>query len=574
MKLKTALMGAAAAVAFAPMAFAQGHDGERGSSGHLNIIYWQAPSILNPFLSGGTKDVEASSIILEPLARYDETGTLVPYLAEDIPTVANGGVSEDLTTITWKLKEGLLWSDGTPVTANDAVFTAEYCMHPEGGCAQLSKYNGVQSVEAVDDLTILITFATPQPNPYGPLVGGQSPMIQAAQFADCLGARAPECTEANFGPIGTGPFVVTDFRTNDVIQLEANPNYRDASKPAFATVTFKGGGDATAAGRAVLETGEFDYAWNLQLAPDVIASMAAAGVGTPVTAFGTLVERIEMNLTDPSPSLPEGERSTAMHPHPFLSDEAVRRALSMAIDRDLLVEVGYGDAGRATCNLVPGPETYASVDNTDCLVQDVDGANALLDEAGWVDTNGNGIRDKDGVELRILFQTSTNAVRQDFQALIKDMWDQIGVETELRNIDASVFFGGDPGSPDTFEKFYADVEMYANNFDGTDPQSYLAAYTCDKAPRPATQWQGENINRFCDPEYDALIAELQQTADIDERSALARRLNDMLTKDTMTIVPLVDRGRVSAHANSLGGVVLNTWDSELWNVADWYRITE
>ena len=574
MKLKTALMGAAAAVAFAPMAFAQGHDGERGSSGHLNIIYWQAPSILNPFLSGGTKDVEASSIILEPLARYDETGTLVPYLAEDIPTVANGGVSEDLTTITWKLKEGLLWSDGTPVTANDAVFTAEYCMHPEGGCAQLSKYNGVQSVEAVDDLTILITFATPQPNPYGPLVGGQSPMIQAAQFADCLGARAPECTEANFGPIGTGPFVVTDFRTNDVIQLEANPNYRDASKPAFATVTFKGGGDATAAGRAVLETGEFDYAWNLQLAPDVIASMAAAGVGTPVTAFGTLVERIEMNLTDPSPSLPEGERSTAMHPHPFLSDEAVRRALSMAIDRDLLVEVGYGDAGRATCNLVPGPEIYASVDNTDCLVQDVDGANALLDEAGWVDTNGNGIRDKDGVELRILFQTSTNAVRQDFQALIKDMWDQIGVETELRNIDASVFFGGDPGSPDTFEKFYADVEMYANNFDGTDPQSYLAAYTCDKAPRPATQWQGENINRFCDPEYDALIAELQQTADIDERSALARRLNDMLTKDTMTIVPLVDRGRVSAHANSLGGVVLNTWDSELWNVADWHRITE
>ncbi|MBQ2260421.1 MAG: peptide ABC transporter substrate-binding protein [Loktanella sp.] len=574
MKLKTALMGAAAAVAFTPLAYAQEHDGVRGSSGHLNIIYWQAPSILNPFLSGGTKDVEASSIILEPLARYDETGALIPFLAEEIPTVENGGVAEDLTSITWKLKEGLLWSDGTPVTSADAVFTAEYCMHPEGGCAQLSKYNGVTSVEAVDDLTIQINFATPQPNPYGPLVGGQSPMIQAAQFADCLGARAPECTEANFGPIGTGPFVVTDFRTNDVIQLEANPNYRDASKPAFATVTFKGGGDATAAGRAVLETGEFDYAWNLQLAPDVIDSMAAAGVGTPVSAFGTLVERIEMNLTDPSPSLPEGERSTAMHPHPILSDEAVRRALSMAIDRELLVEVGYGQAGRATCNLVPGPEIYASVDNTDCLLQDIEGAIALLEEAGWTDTNGNGIRDKDGMELRLLFQTSTNAVRQDFQALIKDMWDQIGVETELRNVDASVFFGGDPGSPDTFEKFYADVEMYANNFDGTDPQSYLAAYTCDKAPRPATQWQGENINRFCDPEYDALVAELQQTADIAERSRIARALNDMLTKDTMTIVPLVDRGRVSAHANSLGGVVLNTWDSELWNVADWYRISE
>jgi peptide/nickel transport system substrate-binding protein len=571
MKLKTALMGAVATFAVAQMAYADAHEGERGRDGQLNIIYWQAPSILNPFLSGGTKDVEAASIILEPLARYDQTGTLVPYLAEDIPTVANGGVSEDLTSITWKLKEGLLWSDGTPVTAADAVFTAEYCMHPEGGCAQLSKYNGVTNVEALDDLTIKITFGAPQPNPYGPMVGGQSPIIQAAQFADCLGARAPECTEANFGPIGTGPFVVTDFRTNDVIQLVANENYRDPNKPAFATVTFKGGGDAAAAGRAVLETGEFDYAWNLQLAPDVISSMAAAGMCTPVSAFGTLVERLEMNLTNPSPSLPEGERSTAMHPHPFLSDESVRRALSMAIDRDLLVEVGYGQAGRPTCNLVPGPELYAS-DNTDCLVQDIAGANALLDEAGWVDSDGNGIRDKDGVELRILYQTSTNAVRQDFQALIKEWWSEIGVETELRNIDASVFFGGDPGSPDTFEKFYADVEMYANNFDGTDPQAYLAAYTCDKAPRPETQWQGENINRFCDPEYDALVAELQQTAELERRGEIARRLNDMLTKDSMVIVPLVDRGRVSAHANSLGGVVLNTWDSELWNVADWYRI--
>lgn len=574
MKLKTALMGAATAIIFTPLAFAQEDDGVRGSSGQLNIIYWQAPSILNPFLSGGTKDVEASSIILEPLARYDNTGALVPYLAKDIPTVANGGVSEDLTTITWKLKEGLLWSDGTAVTAADAVFTSEYCMHPEGGCAQLSKYNGVQSVAALDDLTIQIIFEGPQPNPYGPMVGGQSPILQAAQFADCLGARAPECTEANFGPIGTGPFVVTDFRTNDVIQLEANTNYRDASKPAFATVTFKGGGDATAAGRAVLETGEFDYAWNLQLAPDVIASMAAAGMGTPVSAFGTLVERIEMNLTNPSPDLPPETRSTAAEPHPFLSEEAVRRALSMAIDRELLVEVGYGQAGRATCNLVPGPEIYASLDNTGCLVQDIDGANALLDKAGWVDSNGNGIRDKDGVELNILFQTSTNAVRQDFQALIKDMWDQIGVNTELRNIDASVFFGGDPGSPDTFEKFYADVEMYANNFDGSDPQSYLGGYTCDKAPRPETQWQGENINRFCDPAYDALVVELQQTADIAERSRIARKLNDMLTKDSMVIVPLVDRGRVSAHANSLGGVVLNTWDSELWNVADWFRLAE
>ena len=565
MKIKSLMLGAVAASALAPAAIA-----ERASDGHVNIIYWQAPSILNPYLSSGTKEIEAASLVIEPLGRYDPDGALIPYLAEEIPTVENGGVSEDLTSITWKLKSGLKWSDGSAVTSADVKFTADYCMNPEGGCAQLAKFEGVTSVETLDDLTVKVTFAEAKPNPYGPFMGGQSPIIQAAQFADCTGAKAPECTDANFGPIGTGPFTVTEFKPNDVISMVANDNYRDASKPAFATLTFKGGGDATAAGRSVLETGEFDYAWNLQLAPEVIANMEKGGKGKTVAAFGSLVERIEMNMTNPSADLPADERATAKHPHPFLSDYNVRKALSMAIDRDLLVEIGYGKAGRPTCNLVPAPLAYAS-DNTECLTQDIAGANALLDEAGWA-KGADGIRAKDGVKLSILYQTSTNAVRQDFQALIKQWWGEIGVETELRNISASVFFGGDPGSPDTFQKFFADVEMYANNFDGTDPESYLAQHTCDKAPKPEAQWQGENINRFCDPEYDALVAELGRTGSLAKRGEIAKKLNDMLTKDSYVVVPLVDRGRVSAHANSLGGVQLNTWDSELWNVADWHRI--
>ncbi|MEO0939600.1 MAG: peptide ABC transporter substrate-binding protein [Pseudomonadota bacterium] len=568
MKLKTLLLGAIA-TGLGTMAFADGHK-TRGSDGEVRILYWQAPSILNPYLSGGTKDVESASLVLEPLARFNETGALVPWLVDEIPTVGNGGVSADLTQITWVLSEGLVWSDGTPVTSEDVRFTAEYCMHPEGGCAQGSFFDGVESVETPDARTVVVTFNQPKPNPYSAFVGGQSPIIQAAQFADCLGAKAPECTEANFNPIGTGPFVVTDFRPNDVIQYEANPNYRDPAKPAFASVLFKGGGDATAAGRAVMETGEFDYAWNLQLAPDVIAKMQEGGQGIPIAGFGPLVERLEMNLTNPSPDLPPETRATVAEPHPFLSDQAVRKALSMAIDRGLLTEVGYGQAGTPTCDLVPAPAIYAS-GNEECLTQDIAGANALLDEAGWVDSDGNGIRDKDGVELRILYQTSTNAVRQDFQALIKAWWSEIGVETELRNLDASVFFGGDPGSPDTFQKFYADVEMYANTFNGTDPQQYLAAYRCGNEPKPSSQWQGENINRFCDPAYDALIDELARTGDIDERARIAKKMNDMLTAESYTIVPLVNRARLSAHSTTLGGVKLNVWDSELWNVADWHR---
>ncbi|MCP4207398.1 MAG: peptide ABC transporter substrate-binding protein [Shimia sp.] len=565
MKAKTLMLGAAAAFVMAPAAMA-----ERGSDGHVNIIYWQAPSILNPYLSSGTKDVESASLTLEPLARYDETGKMVPFLAADIPTVANGGVSEDLTTITWTIADGMVWSDGSAVTSADVVFTGEYCMHPEGGCAQAAFFDGVENIEALDDKTVKVTFNQPKPNPYGPFVGGQSPIIQKAQFENCTGAKAPECTAENFGPIGTGPFVVTDFKTNDVIQYEANPNYRDASKPAFATVTFKGGGDATGAGRAVLETGEFDYAWNLQLAPDVIAKMEEGGKGKAIAGFGPLVERLEMNMTNPSSDLPEGERATVAHPHPFLSDINVRKALSMAIDRELLVEIGYGKAGKVTCDLVPVPANYAAA-NDYCATQDIAGANALLDEAGWV-KGGDGIRAKDGVKLSIQYQTSTNAVRQDFQALIKQWWSEIGVETELRNLSASVFFGGDAGSPDTFQKFYADVEMYANTFNGTDPQQYLAAYRCGGEPKPSSQWQGENINRFCDPAYDALIDELARTGDIEKRGEIAKKMNNMLTKDSYTIVPLVHRGRVSAHSNTLGGVVLNVWDSELWNVADWHRV--
>ncbi len=563
MKIRYSLIALGALVAISQTALAQ-----RGSSGNVNIIYWQAPSILNPYLSGGTKDLESSSLILEPLVRFNEKGEMLPALAEQVPTVANGGFAADFKTITYKLKKGVKWSDGTPFTAQDVIFTYEYCTGIKG-CAKANVFTSVDKIVAPDDSTVRITFKAAKPYPYDVFGGATTAIIQKAQFKDCLGDKAPSCTKQNFGPIGTGAFMVKEFRPNDVIQMVANPNYRDPAKPAFATLTFKGGGDAAAAARAVMETGEYDYAWNLQLAPDVLAKMAKGGKGKTVAAFGTLVERIEMNLTDPSAKLGDA-RGTTKHPHPFLTDIRVRKALSMSIDRALLVEIGYGPAGRPTCNLVPAPAAFAS-SNTDCIKQDMAGAKALLDQAGWK-MGSDGVRAKDGMKLEILYQTSTNAVRQNFQALVKQWWNELGVKVELRNISASVFFGGDAGSPDTFQKFFADVEMYANNFDGTDPESYLGEHVCDKIPRPETQWQGTNMNRYCNPEYDKLVKELSATAGVEKRGVIAKRLNEMLTKDSYVVVPLVDRGRISAHANSLGGVILNTWDSELWNAADWYRI--
>ena len=563
MKLRHSLIALGALVALSQVAHAQ-----RGSSGNVNVLYWQAPSILNPYLSGGTKDIESASLILEPLIKFNQNGEMIPALVESVPTVANGGFAADFKTITYKLRAGLRWSDGSPVTSSDVVFSYEYCTGIKG-CAKANTFTPVDKIVAVDALTTRITFKAAKPYPYDVFGGASTPIIQRAQFKDCLGDKAPTCTKENFNPVGTGPFMVKEFRPNDVIQMVANPNYRDPAKPAFATLTLKGGGDAAAAGRAVMETGEFDYAWNLQLAPEVLARMVRGGKGKTVSSFGTLVERIEMNLTDPAAK--HGDlRSTTKFPHPFLTDVRVRKALSMAIDRATLVEIGYGPAGRPTCNLVPAPAAFAS-SNTDCIKQDMAGAKALLDQAGWR-MGADGVRAKDGMKLEINYLTSTNAVRQNFQALIKQWWTELGVKTELRNVSASVFFGGDAGSPDTFQKFYADVQMYANNFDGTDPESYLGNLVCDKIPRPETQWQGTNNNRFCNPEYDKMVTQLSSTSGVAQRGAIAKRLNDMVTKDSYVVVPLVDRGRISAHSNSLGGVVLNTWDSELWNAADWFRV--
>ena len=545
---------------------------DKASDANLKILYWQAPSTLNPYLSSGTKDIEAASIIIEPLAHFDPDGNMVPILAETIPTVENGGISEDYKSITWLLKQDVVWSDKSPFTAEDVVFSWKYCSDDAAGCTAKNLFDDVVEVVAVDEHTVRIDFSKPTPFPYGPFVGSVCAVIQQNQFKDCLGTRAQECTEQNFGPIGTGPYMVVDFRANDTAQYKANPHYRVQDKPFFQIVVIKGGGDAASAARAVLQTGEFDYAWNLQVEPEILDSMKEAGKGEVLTGFGSQVERIMVNQTNEDQSLSPDQRSVYVdgeNPHPFLADINVRRALSLAIDRQTLVDVGYGVAGLPTCNVIPAPETYVSISNDDCKTQDLAEANRILDEAGWM-IGSDGIREKDGVRLSLLYQTSTNSVRQGTQALVKGMWQQIGVETELRNIDGAVFFGGDPSSPDTIQKFYSDVQMYTNNFEGIDPSEYVEGWLCGQVPGPQNQWVGANISRGCSEDFDQLIETLSETFNAVARVEIIKQLNDMVVQNGWEI-PLIHRARVSAKANSLKGVVLNGWDSELWSIADWYR---
>ena len=550
----------------------------RGTDGTLTLLYWQAVSIINPYLSTGTKDYHAGSMVLEPLFNYNPAGELIPTLAADIPTVENGGVSEDLTTITWTLKEGVLWSDGTPLTAEDLVFTWTYCTTPETGCSSPTSFTNVANMEAVDDLTLKITFEAPSPFPYNPFGGYLAPVLQKAQFENCVGAAAQGCSEQNTFPIGTGPYKVKEFLANDVVVFEANENYREPDKPHFAEVIMKGGGDAPSAARAVLETGEADYAWNLQVEPQILADMEAAGLGKVYSAFAGNVERILINFTNPSADLGDVRSEWTVddpNPHPILSDVKVRQALSMAIDRNIIAEQLYGPAGRPTCNILSGPPAAVSAANDTCLTQDLDGAQALLEEAGWVDGDGDGVREKDGIRFSLVYVTSTNQVRQKTQALIKQWWNEIGVEVELRDVNAGVYFGGDPASPDTLGKFYADVQMFTNGNDSIDPQQYLGGWLCDggaNIANSANNWLGENNERWCSEEYDALWQEYAATVDADARFEAAKKLNDMLAQNYVNL-PLVFRASPSGWANTLGGVGdLNGWDSEEWNIEDWYRI--
>ena len=538
----------------------------------LTLLYWQAPSLPGPYLSGGYKDRDAGAVTLEPLAVYDPDGNLVPALAAGIPTLENGGVAQDLMSITWTLQEGLQWSDGSHVTASDVVFTWRYCTDHDTGCTAADAFEGIASVEALDTLTVRVTFDAPTPYPYNAFVSTGTPIISSTQFANCIGAPATTCDAQNNAPLGTGPYRITGFTPNAEAVYERNPFYRGPA-PYFDRVVLKGGGDALSAARAVLETGEADYAWNLQIEPEVLTILETAGKGRVVSAFASLVERIVVNQTDPDPALGKdrSEYLDGENPHPFLTFKPALQAMSMAIDRTLIAEQLYGFAGKPACNIITGPSAYASTANDGCLAQDIDGANRLLDENDVLDTDGDGIREHDGAPLRIVYQTSTNAIRQDTQAMISGWWRQIGIETEVMHHDASLFFGGDPidNADESYRRFFADVQMYAGD-SGIDPQQYLFSQLCDHIQTRGNNWADGNNARSCNPEYDKVHAELAETRNELERAELIKRLNDLHVQSYFEI-PLVNRGLVSAHVNTLQGVRINGWDSEIWNIAEWRR---
>lgn len=536
---------------------------KRGGGGQLKLLWWQGPTLLNPHFATGTKDQDGSRLFYEPLASWDVDGHLNPILAAEIPSIKNGGLSADAKTVTWKLKPGMKWHDGKPVTADDLVFNWEYASDAATACVSISTYSGL-TVEKVDDLTIRIAFKEPTPFWANAFVGAYGCIIPKHLFAEYKGSKSREAPN-NLKPVGTGPYKFVEFKPGDLVRGEINPDYHMANRPYFDTVEMKGGGDAVSAARAVIQTGEYDFAWNMQVEDEVLLRLEKGGKGKTLYAVGGDIEFIAINFTDPNTEV-DGERSSMKTKHPTLSDPAVRKALALLVDRDSIKKAIYGRAGRTTANYLNGPDDFVSK-NTKWEFS-VEKAIALLEQAGWK-AGADGIREKDGKKLKFVYQTSINGPRQKTQAIVKQACQKAGIDVELKSVVASVFFSSDVANPDTYSKFYADIEMFQIPMTQPDPGLHMRRYHSRNVATKENKWQGQNFPRWINKEFDAAIDAADVEIDPVKRAALYIKGNDLMWQDTV-FIPVMHRLAVEASSNSLRPA-LSGWANQTDNIQDWYR---
>ena len=491
-------------------------------------------------------------------------------LATEVPSKENGGLAADGKTVTYKLKPGIKWADGQPFTADDVVFTFQYVTNTETAATTLGSYQDLDTVEAVDPMTVRLTFKQPTGGWYVPFVGANGVVVPKHALANYVGSASRDAP-FNLKSFGTGPYMVQEFKPGDVLTLVVNPNYREPNKPAFSDINIKGGGDAVSAARAVLQTGEYDYAWNLQVEAQVLNGLLQGGKGDLVIGGGGGVEQIIVNQADPNTDM-DGERASLKSKHPFLTDQRVRQAMALAIDRDTMAKQLYGPSGNASANVLTTPTNLASKNTT--LEFNVSKANQILDDAGYK-RGGDGMRvTPDGVRMHVVYQTTINSLRQKEQDLVKAGWQQIGIETELKSVDAGVFFSADPCNPDTNSHFYTDVEMYTSTFGSPFPLNYMKAFYSGNpevdVAQQANKWAARNYTRWINADYNKLFDQVKGETDPQKATQLWMQLNDLAVNAYITI-PLIDRNNTDAKIKALQGPKLSPFDEWSWNIADWTR---
>ncbi|NYE48107.1 peptide/nickel transport system substrate-binding protein [Spinactinospora alkalitolerans] len=540
-----AVSAAVGALVLTAAGCAPGGAGSPGSTAVIALI--QEPGVLSPMFSNQSGSDISDAFVVEPLFLIKADGTHEPLLAETVPTADNGGVSQDGLTVTYTLREGITWSDGEALTADDLAFTAEVAQDPDAAAFPDPEYASIDSTEVVDELTLEVTMKEPQP---GYLNLFQQVLPEHMFESSAVRTDDPQARL----PLGTGPFAYEDWQSGNQITLTANDDYwRDPEQPALDGVTLKITPDKQAA-LSGFTSGQYDSVFFFT-AGDLAELSEAEEAGAPVTVATQpettgIVEWLWLNHSDGG-DLDE--------PHPVLGDPAVREAIDLGLDRRSIIDDVLGGFGTLS-----GSFLYAGFGSAhrEPSPHDPDEARAVLDDAGW-EVGDGGIREKDGVPARLTFQTiSGDQTRALYQQTIQQDMKDIGIELVIENVPSnSLFDSRDKGGLLATGDF--DIAM---SRDGhfPDPAIWMEVFTTGYIPTEENP-VGFSYSHWSDDEFDALEREAATTMDPEARKEALREADRIFTEDRVAI-PVYASAVGYAWNTGLDGVEIDYWDG-MWTTA-------
>lgn len=516
--------------------------------GTITMVVWQEPEHLNPELSTMTVVDHVSSLALEGLTGVNEKGERYPLLATEVPTTANGGVSADGKTVTYKLRK-TTWHDGTDFTCDDLVFTWKVIMTPNTGALDTGTYKDIDTIECPNPNTAVMKFKTFRADWIRLFSGIGVPMPKNAGKPEDFKTWA-----WNRKPIGTGAFKVDEFITGDHITLSRNDKYWMSGKPYLDKIIVRIVPSSEVA-KQLMKNGEADIMWN-----NTEADLPELEKMTNVKLFSAPQsggERLILNLTKP------GDPGDNKTPHPILGDLKVRQAIAYGIDKKTIIDkLLYGKALPGTGELNVDPYNCTEVKP---FAYDAAKAKQLLDEAGWK-PGPDGIRVKDGAKLRLKYQTTTgNKLREDTQVLIVENMKAIGIDFYIENQPSSLLIGSwAANSPRKKGSF--DILMYTTNA-AIDPHGQMFNYFHSSSIPSPDNTGGVNYSRWIDAETDKLITEAGSIPDWPKRKELYCKAAARVVEGASHIY-LYQRYNLQSFNVRVQGWLATPWAGPTWNVWD------
>lgn len=513
----------------------------------INGLY-EEPDTLLPMLTNETYSIIVDQTIWAPLWYGDPQGQLHAGIAE-VPTQANGDISSDLKTYTIKIKSGLKWSDGQPLTADDVAFS--YNLYADPAFANTFGFPtsdpkdpiGVDSVTKVDANTVKIVLRNPDvvlPSTLADGASGPIPMhiFQSIKAADI--AHSPEYSKPS---VVSGPFMIQDRVSGDHITVVKNPNYYQASAglPHLNQITFKIIPDQNTI-LTDLQSGSITESWFLDVTKQD-QYKAISGYKTDHDANPAGYEVLVFNMASGK----------------TLNDKVIRQALTKSFDTSQLITQLYKGAATATCDDSAG--TFVHEPSLTCNQLDVAGAKSMLDADGWT-MGSDGYRHKNGQTLELTYATTNKASRKQTQLLAQAAWKAVGIKIDLKNYAADVFFGANANGILHSGQF--DIGEFANTlgYDPDDHTFFMSNQTPDKG--------GSNYMHYSNPEVDQAETTQQQTADQSARKAAFHTIHTDVVNDApvMYLYTAANIFVYSSHLQNYKPSALGP--SEAWNVWDWY----